>query len=77
MRAGEGRHGSGASKEGEARRRMWGNGERGTWLWLGLGVRAQREREGAVGWRRGMTGGPGLSSGERGERRGQPAGPGP
>ena len=51
--------------------RSWGTGD------ATCGSAAERERavgEEAVGGRKGMTSGPGLSAGERGERRRWPAG---
>ena len=50
----------------------------GAGLRLAVPVAEEGKREEAVGGRKGMTGGPGLSAGERGEGvRGWPAGPRP
>jgi len=50
--------------------RRAGYGEdRGSGEEVRLAVAEKGEKEGAVGRRRGMTGGPGLSAGERGEGR--------
>ena len=46
----------------------------GAGLRLAVPVAVEGKREEAVGGRKGMTGGPGLSAGERGERRRWPAG---
>jgi len=51
---------------------IWEDRGSGEEVWLAVAEKG--EKEGAVGWRRGMTGGPGLSAGERGEGRRWPAG---
>jgi len=66
MNAGQ-RHGLRRGSKGARHRRergRVGSGARGCSL-DSASARREREREGAVGWRRGMTGGPSLSAGER------------